>query len=200
MAVDRQDRSPGHPAGSPKAELRLCPIADVRRVCRTGMMRVTRTVWTAALGLAVASCSQAGHTSEQTNAEWQKAGWHYRFERGDDRGAALYRFSDRSKDFFVALCDRMPVFSLEHGAHDPLAKAFTLRIDQRTWTIPLYRDEHSDALIVDDPKLAEPFAHAAHEITFSVGGTSTVHLPPSPQLARLITECRKRNGSATNGR
>jgi hypothetical protein len=142
---------------------------------------------------ALAACSQSGEKRQSNDSLWQRAGWHYNFEENDDRGAVIYRFGDNSKDYFIALCDRVPTFALEHHGYDPHATSFSIDIDRRSWTLPKYRDEHSNALTIQGAQFANYFADAKYRISYHVGKAWTVEIPPSPLLARLVAECRVRN-------
>lgn len=148
----------------------------------------------------LASCSIQSEDGTPNRLEWQRAGWHYTFDK-DDRGAAVYRFSrGSSSKTFVALCDGSPSFFLTYPGFDPLASSFTVEINGKVFSQPHYFPQHSDGLYTDDPKFSRYFAAARGDIVFRVGKTWSVKVPSSPYLAQLISECSARNVKSKNVR
>lgn len=145
----------------------------------------------------LAACSQSGEKSESGVAPWQRAGWHYNFENNDDRGAAIYRFGDNSKDYFLALCDRIPIFFLKYREYDRAATSFAVDIDNRSWSFKIDHDAHSDALTIEDGRFGDYFAGAKRRIAYRVGKEWVAEIPPSPLLARFVAQCRARNEART---
>jgi hypothetical protein len=148
-------------------------------------------VLVAAIGT-LAACGQSGRKMPSNDAQWQKAGWHYRFDKADSAGIALYRFRDNSNDGFAALCSGKPMFIVTSTGYDRLARTFSVEIDDRRWALSTEPDEHSNSLFIADPQFVDFFAHAKRRIAYQVGKTWAVEFTPAPMLGRLISECRAR--------
>jgi hypothetical protein len=145
----------------------------------------------AAIGT-LAACGQSGRKMYSNDAQWQKTGWHYHFNKADDAGIAFYRFRDNSDDRFTALCSGKPIFIVTSTGYDPLVKTFSVEIDNRSWAVSNEPDEHSNSLFIDDAQFVDLFAKAERRIAFRVGKTWMVEFAPDPMLRRLISECRER--------
>jgi len=152
------------------------------------------------MGIAAVTCSHIRHPANPAKREWSQAGWHYRFDANQDRGTAIYRFDSNSNSYFLALCDRKPMLILSYEGRLPPSDTFLIIVDSRAWRFPIDRRGHMGGLLIDDDAVADLLMHAPHTIIFSVGEKWTMHMPPSPLLGRLITECRWRNGPSSSKR
>ncbi|MEI5687777.1 hypothetical protein [Sphingomonas kyungheensis] len=135
-------------------------------------------------------CWNNGHDPKPPASDWQKAGWHYRFDDDKEIGAAMYRFQDNSQQYFMALCDIKPLFHLVYGKVPIESTTFQLQVDQSRFS---FRRYDGAGLMVIDPAVADAFARSKKNITFSVGPSYLVRIPPSPLIAKLIKACRSRN-------
>ncbi len=158
------------------------------------MMRLSQISLIVAIGLAASTYFHIRQQANPAQSEWSQAGWHYRFDANQDRGAAIYRFGRNSSSYFIALCDRKPILILSYEGRLPPSDIFSFVVDSRVWRFPIDRSGDVGGLLIDDDAVANLLTHAPQAITFSVGRMWTMHVPPSPLLGRLITECRRRNG------
>ena len=164
------------------------------------MTRLSQIVLIIAIGIAAVTCSHIRHPVNPAQREWLQAGWHYRFDANEDRGAAIYRFGSNLSSYFLALCDRKPMLILSYEGRLPPSDTFLLIVDSRAWRFPIDRSGHIGGFLIDNDTVADLLMHAPHTIIFSLGEKWTMHVPPSPLLGRLITECRRRNGPSSSKR
>lgn len=162
------------------------------------MMRLSQISLIVAIGVAAGTCSHIRHPANPAPREWPKIGWHYRFDDAQGRGAAIYRFGRNSSSYFIALCDRKPILIFSYEGRLPPSDTFSFVVDNRAWRFPIDRSGHIGGLLINDDAVADFLTHAPQAITFSVGRTWTMHVPPSPFLGRLITECRRRNSPSSS--
>jgi len=139
----------------------------------------------------LSACSPGQRASDKVDPRWFDPGWH--FSPSPDRPAALFRVGDKSRTFFIGMCDLVPRFSLYNGDYGLNVESFTLTIDDRSWQRAAYRGEHGRGLTIDDAAFADVFAQAKRRIVFRTDDGWTREIRPSPLIARMVAECRASN-------
>ncbi|UVO53959.1 hypothetical protein [Sphingomonas sp. SUN039] len=70
-------------------------------------------------------------------------------------------------------------------------KKFTLTIDSRRWIFPAFDGQHGRSLMVDpSDEMVDAFVEASQRIRFETDDGWAREFKPSPQLSRMIYECR----------
>jgi hypothetical protein len=120
-------------------------------------------------------------------AAWKYPGWEYK--RDKYRNVAIFHFVDGEGTEFSGVCDIGPIFMLTGGNYPSGSETFDLTIDDRTWTLRVFKGRHGRGLPIDDPTFADRFARARNRITIRVGAWNRA-LKPAPELAWFVEQCR----------
>lgn len=138
--------------------------------------------------MTLAACDNDGQANSVADPRWKEPGWHYRFE--GDRGAALYRLDNSERSYFIAMCDRDPLFSLNDTATPPGIAQYTLTIDGKSWRKPINLES---GFLTSDPQLTAAFAAAKRRITYRAGDRMLADFTPNAMIKRLIDDCHRSN-------
>lgn len=137
------------------------------------------------------------------------AGWHFTWVQGGPR--TYYGFGTPPTMAFSGICDTLPVFALFGGDYAYGIKRFEVKIDGKVRRFDAFEGNHGRGLFLDAPleprepgiremqAIADELANARSPIIVTTDDGWSRTIPPSPMIARFVSECRSWRERVGNG-